>query len=354
MLEILLEARALPNLRTIVLVNCSTRAGETCGSIPAAIGGCTSLVILDLSGSGFEGGLPNELGNLLNLTHIKLIGNKFSGKLPKELGNLVNLTLFNAAFNQFEGELPLEIIRMKAKGVIPGGQFGCGLRSNKGFTLPSNIGELGDGITKLDLSYCSLIGSESANETEVPLKWCLRPRRLTWFQLDAGELPLSVGRLKANGCSVDLQGNQTFTLSTDIENVSNETKLDFRYCFLEGELPKALGRLTHLTHFDVSHNDIQGDVSNEVFAFLCRLEYFDLSGNPRIHQSTLAGHLACTMKNLKYAKSIDASSKGLTGCLPKNLPTSLELINLHGNSFTISKDDKASLRTKLPECLILF
>ena len=46
------------------------------------------------------------------------------------------------------GELPLEIIRMKAKGIIPG----LGLHSNKGFTLPSNIGELGGDITKLNLS----------------------------------------------------------------------------------------------------------------------------------------------------------------------------------------------------------
>ena len=53
-----------------------------------------------------------------------------------------------------KGELPLEIIRMKAKGIIPK----LGLRGNKGFTLPLNIGELGDDITKLDLSYCSLTG----------------------------------------------------------------------------------------------------------------------------------------------------------------------------------------------------
>ena len=51
------------------------------------------------------------------------------------------------------GELPLEIIRMKAKG--------CDVRlyGNKpGFTLPSNIGELGDDIVNLDLSHCSLQG----------------------------------------------------------------------------------------------------------------------------------------------------------------------------------------------------
>ena len=51
------------------------------------------------------------------------------------------------------GELPLELIRMKAKGCT------VELSENEpGFTLPSNIGELGDDITELDLSYCSLHG----------------------------------------------------------------------------------------------------------------------------------------------------------------------------------------------------
>ena len=53
------------------------------------------------------------------------------------------------------GELPLEIIRMKAKGVQ------VDLSLNAGFTLPSNIGELGGDITKLDLSECSLTGPRS-------------------------------------------------------------------------------------------------------------------------------------------------------------------------------------------------
>ena len=51
------------------------------------------------------------------------------------------------------GELPLELIRMKAKGCR------VDLSGNKGFTLPSNIGELGDDITELNLSGCSLTGA---------------------------------------------------------------------------------------------------------------------------------------------------------------------------------------------------
>ena len=52
------------------------------------------------------------------------------------------------------GELPLEIIRMKAKGC----KVDLG-DNNPGFTLPSNIGELGDDITELNLRQCSLHGA---------------------------------------------------------------------------------------------------------------------------------------------------------------------------------------------------
>ena len=60
-----------------------------------------------------------------------------------------------------KGELPLEVIRMKAKGIVSmpySDGSGNGLSDNKGFTLPANIGELGDDITTLDLRYCSLTG----------------------------------------------------------------------------------------------------------------------------------------------------------------------------------------------------
>ena len=51
------------------------------------------------------------------------------------------------------GELPLELIRMKIRGCK------VDLSNNKGFTLPSNIGELSGEITELNLSACSLTGA---------------------------------------------------------------------------------------------------------------------------------------------------------------------------------------------------
>ena len=49
-----------------------------------------------------------------------------------------------------------------------------------------------------------------------------------------GELPLSIGRLKANGCRIDLSGNDGFTLSCDTSTVEGTTKLDFKGLGLRG------------------------------------------------------------------------------------------------------------------------
>ena len=55
------------------------------------------------------------------------------------------------------------------------------------------------------------------------------------------------------------------------------------------------------------------EVPNDVFSLLCRLEYFDLSGNGRLDKSTVAGYLACRINNPKDAKMIDVSNQGLKG-----------------------------------------
>ena len=53
-LEVLLGACALPKLRAIKLAHCQSATGE-CGSIPATIGGCEALELLDLTNSSFTG-----------------------------------------------------------------------------------------------------------------------------------------------------------------------------------------------------------------------------------------------------------------------------------------------------------
>ena len=97
------------------------------------------------------GAIPASIGNLTNLQRLNLMGNQLSGACVEPD---IHKKRIEKRIAMRAGELPLELIRMKAKGctVILG-------RNEPGFTLPSNIGELGDDITQLDLSGCSLHGA---------------------------------------------------------------------------------------------------------------------------------------------------------------------------------------------------
>ena len=108
--------------------------------------------------------LPSNIGELGDsVTKIDLSDHNLRGELS------IRSERFNGSCSvvtSCAGELPVEIIRMKAKGVE------VSLSGNAGFTLPSNIGELGDDITKLDLSNCSLTGPRSTR-TELYQNTCL-------------------------------------------------------------------------------------------------------------------------------------------------------------------------------------
>ena len=103
----------------------------------------------------FTGGIPFEWGALTNLKSLKIVACGLDGKplsIRTERFDFADIFYLSVTWCACTGELPLEIIRMKAKGVT------VKLAGNTGFTLPSNIGELGDDITQLDLSNCSLTG----------------------------------------------------------------------------------------------------------------------------------------------------------------------------------------------------
>ena len=99
--------------------------------------------------------------------------------------------------------LPLEIIRLKAKG--------CDVKlyaNTPGFTLPSNIGELGDDIVNLDLSGSSLRGiTRSVFKPRYATEANRRFLTRSPFPRCAGAIPESIGNL-TNLRTLFLQGNK--------------------------------------------------------------------------------------------------------------------------------------------------
>ena len=146
----------LGDLAEIDLSDCSLR-----GKIPGEL--CTSfqgLQVLCLDSNRLSGQLPTELlCKIASGCEVHLRDNRPGFTMPNDLpegfdvpvdGGTPAISELNLSNCSLRGALPLKLIQMKAAGCK------VDLSGNEsGFTLPSNIGDLGD-IRNLDLSNCCL------------------------------------------------------------------------------------------------------------------------------------------------------------------------------------------------------
>ena len=79
------------------------------GTIPAELGGMSSLTHLLLLRTGLSGSIPDALGDLSNLEWLSLYNNDLSGEIPGELGSLAKLQRLYLHYNDLTGEIPSEL-----------------------------------------------------------------------------------------------------------------------------------------------------------------------------------------------------------------------------------------------------
>ncbi|KAL7229133.1 hypothetical protein ACSBR2_007769 [Camellia fascicularis] len=125
------------------------------GSIPASLGKCKNLVLLDLSANNLSGTIPKEVFDISSLSILlNLSQNHLTGSLPLNIGNLINLGSLDLSENKLLGEIPvtlgscvkLEILYLQVN-LFRG-------------TIPSSLRFL-RGIQVLDLSHNNLSGKIS-------------------------------------------------------------------------------------------------------------------------------------------------------------------------------------------------
>ena len=122
----------------------------------------STLEKLILGGNKLGGTITTDIAAFTKLTTLALHNMGLEGKVTWPSPGIPCRIDFTDFMNFCAGELPLALIRMKAKGCK------VDLEDNKGFTLPSNIGELGDDIMSLDLRDCSLRGKFASASSGIP------------------------------------------------------------------------------------------------------------------------------------------------------------------------------------------
>ncbi|KAI9072755.1 hypothetical protein K1719_045289 [Acacia pycnantha] len=220
------------------------------GPIHSSLGDLASLKYLDLTSNAIQGALPSSLANLEPLIYLSLWNNTINGLVPISFGNLTSLLYLDHSENQLVGN-PFEILRPLSK------------------------------LNKLYLEYNFFEGvvkeSHLVNFTQ-----------LQTFSADKNKLTLKV----------DPNWNPSFQLLTRLHLASWNIGPHF---------PSWIQSLKHLEYLDISNTKIFNSIPALFWGTIGNLEYLNLSHN----------HIEGDLSNIVIdGSAIDLSSNKLNGQLP--------------------------------------
>ncbi len=319
------ELGNLANLQRLDLNN-----NKFSGCVPPELGNLANLQWLDLTGNELSGALPPELGNLANLQWLSLSDNELSGELPPELSNLANLQRLDLSNNEFSGQIPTELedLFIKEETIFSGNNFsGC---------ISDYFSDL-MGIRGSDLERCDLPPDhpgDTATLIEVYEAWG-SPDWSNWL----GRNPIGAWQ----GVSVDSSGRvvalrlglhqvtQKIEIPPMLGNLSSLRLLritDGNYS-LHGEIPPELGNLSNLQGLNLSYNDLSGEIPPEL-GNLSNLQGLNLS------YTGLSGEIPPELGNLTNLQELNLSHTDLSGEIPPELGnlTYLQELNLSRNDLS--------------------
>ncbi|KAA0044192.1 hypothetical protein IC582_009647 [Cucumis melo] len=302
-------------LRTLVLVDTNFS-----GALPNSIGNFKNLSRLDLASCNFDGSIPNSIQNLTQLTYLDLSSNKFVGPVPS-FSQLKNLTVLNLAHNRLNGSLlstkwdelsnlvNLDLRNNSITGNVPLSLFN--LQSIRKIQLCYNLfnGSL-NGLSNVSSFLLDTLALESNRlEGSFPMSF-LELQGLKILSLSfnnfTGRLNLTVFKQLKNITRLELSSN-SLSVETDGTDSSSSfpqmTTLKLASCNLR-MFPGFLKNQSKLNSLDLSHNELQGEIPLWIWG-LEDLSQLNLSCNSLV---------------------------GFEGS-PKNLSSSLYLLDLHSNKF---------------------
>ena len=335
------------------------------GAIPPELGDLIELTTLDLGGNQLTGSIPPEIGKIAGLKRLDLRDNSLTGRVPNELAQLVDLESLILSANSLSGEIPSDLWKLRNLSDLQlrgNSLTGCvtdalmdvrnqdlddlglpvcdheasqpGFLCAQGLAVPdpeSNPGLASDCTTLLSI--------RDALKGDLELNWSAQIKIADWdgvtvhpstnrvTALDMGQrylqgaIPRALGRLDFLK-SLSLVGNRlTGETPAELANLKYLTHLDLSGNRLSGEIPAELGQLANLQGLNLAHNGLTGPIP-ESLGGLTKLEFFGAANN------RLVGEISVELGNLRNLTALDLSSNGLNGNIPVELGYLENLVQL--------------------------
>ncbi|CAL4992527.1 unnamed protein product [Urochloa decumbens] len=329
----------LTNLKYLDLGSTNMR-----GQFPDALGGMTSLQILDFSGyavtsNNIHGMLPNWMGKLTSLVTLDLNTNNITGPLPASIGHLSCLRTLDFSHNHLTGSVPNNV-----RGLTNLTYLDLSYNYLDGFITDEHFDNLNN-LQYIDLSSNSL-------KIEISFKWIppfrlqivnltncqmgpLFPAWLRWLvdivRLDIansgleGKIPHWFSSAFSNALYLDISRNQlNGSLPVNMEGMSLLEKLDFNSNQLTGQIPTLPQSLIYL---DISRNYLSGPLP-------ANFEVPNLNGLS-LFSNLITGRIPESICKSESLLSLNLANNLLEGELPVCFGNSvIESLILSNNSFS--------------------
>ncbi|KAK4489936.1 hypothetical protein RD792_000585 [Penstemon davidsonii] len=340
--------------RMASLKSLSFRSCHLTGSLQDLCG-LKNLVELDLSSNRLSGVIPSCLGSLTSLKVLDLSRNEFVGNIPPTIfQNLKLLEYVSLSGNQLEGPFTFSSLSANSRLEV----FILQLSSDDDYATNKNKLKVDTKnppnwvplfqLKELGLAHCRLNGTiPSFLENQYELKYVyLSHNNLvgqfpTWLLVNMKNLQIL--SLRNNSFS-----SPPLPLDTKL-NLTNLEKFDVSMNQIHGELPNFIGMLSGLRILNLSMNYLQGNIPASI-GDMKFLEMLDLSNNN--FSGVIPQHLAMGCVSLIMLKLSNNSLQGPLLPEKSNL-TSLNSLYLDNNQFSGGLFSQGFLNSTRPSIIIL-
>ncbi|KAL3833895.1 hypothetical protein ACJIZ3_008631 [Penstemon smallii] len=321
------------------------------GHLPEALGGLKKLTYLGLSNNAINGSIPTSLGTLSALSMLDLSYNKLSGSIPSSLGNLSTLRTMDLFDNYLSGPIPSRLGNLRELRELSLG----GDNSQLSGRIPLSLGQL----SNLEILYLSSTTLDSTLcEAHFAKLLKLRILVLNSLKFRVGfdwVPPFQLEDLTMQSC--DIEGHFPHWLRLQKELVG----LKLVNCSISGAIPNWLLYM-NLYDLQLSQNDIQGPIPNNIGRMLPSLQYLLLDENYitgsipdslcelefllvlDLSKNKLLGNLFDCWWNLQYLSVLRLSSNEISGFIPNSIGGAYSLQSLHLNNNSLTGKLPSTLR----------